>query len=50
MGGAGFVGPVLGTAAGVAGIGIAAMGAGMIAGEVNQIIPRAKKTLEKEKG
>jgi hypothetical protein len=43
-------GEVLGATSAVAGIGIVGMGAGMLANQTAQIVPRAKKTLAREKG
>lgn len=49
MFGAGLAGEALGVGTAVAGIGITTMGVGMIANQINQIVPNAQKKL-REKG
>ena len=48
--GGGLVGPALGIAGAAVGIGVLAAGTGLLFNEVNQIIPNAKSTLERERG
>lgn len=50
MFGGGFVGPTVGAVGEVAGIGLTVGALGIIGNEVNQIIPNAKKKLEKQRG